>query len=222
HFYFYQNNGTPQWPAFSLVTSQWQGIEDPGGWRGFCFGDLDEDGDLDLLMAQHTTYQQDANLRFYRNDGTPQSASMILVTPAFLQDSVGMACPYLLDIDLDGDLDLFCGEYGGGVIFFRNVTGEPPGVPPAVRHPQAGLHLSLGPNPANPVTVVSCQFLVPSNISLQVFDISGRMVVELASGFHLPGEYRYVWDAGNRAAGRYFVRLRAGEERIIEKVVMLK
>jgi len=44
----------------------------------------------------------------------------------------------------------------------------------------------------------------------------------LASGFHLPGEYRYVWDAGGRAAGMYFVRLRAGEQRVIEKVVMLK
>ncbi|HEX7343079.1 MAG TPA: T9SS type A sorting domain-containing protein, partial [bacterium] len=64
--------------------------------------------------------------------------------------------------------------------------------------------------------------LVPSNISLQVFDISGRMVVELASGFHLPGEYRYVWDASDRAAGMYFVRLRAEEYASIQKMVLLK
>jgi hypothetical protein len=44
----------------------------------------------------------------------------------------------------------------------------------------------------------------------------------LASGFHLPGEYRYVWDAGNRAAGMYFVRLRAGEEKHFEKLLLLK
>jgi len=49
-----------------------------------------------------------------------------------------------------------------------------------------------------------------------------RKLVELASGFHLPGEYRYMWDAGDHAAGMYFVRLRAGEEGMIEKVVMVK
>jgi hypothetical protein len=59
-------------------------------------------------------------------------------------------------------------------------------------------------------------------MSLDVFDLLGRRVAELASGFHLPGEYRYVWDASHNAAGVYFIRLRAGEERIIEKIVILK
>jgi hypothetical protein len=31
-----------------------------------------------------------------------------------------------------------------------------------------------------------------------------------------------VWDASGKSAGMYFIRLRAGQERIIEKVVMLK
>ncbi|HEX7344506.1 MAG TPA: VCBS repeat-containing protein, partial [bacterium] len=102
YFCYYENTGTAQWPNFTLMNSQWQGIQDPGGWRGFCFGDLDDDGDLDMLMAQHTAYQEDANLRYYRNDGTAYAASMTLVTTSLLQDSVGMACPYLADIDLDG------------------------------------------------------------------------------------------------------------------------
>ena len=59
-------------------------------------------------------------------------------------------------------------------------------------------------------------------MSLDVFDLLGRRVAELASGFHLPGEYRYVWDAAGQAAGMYFVRLSAGEARLIEKVVLLK
>ncbi len=82
--------------------------------------------------------------------------------------------------------------------------------------------LSLVPNPANPVTVIRCQLPMASNISLEVFDISGRKLVDLASGFHLPGEYRYVWDASGRAAGMYFVRLRVGEVGYSEKLVILK
>ncbi|HEX7344729.1 MAG TPA: hypothetical protein VF398_10710 [bacterium] len=47
-------------------------------------------------------------------------------------------------------------------------------------------------------------------------------IPELASAFHLPGEYRYVWDAGNRAAGMYVVRLKTGRETVGEKLVILK
>ncbi len=78
------------------------------------------------------------------------------------------------------------------------------------------------PNPFNSSTIVSYQMSVASNISLEVFDMSGRKLVELASGFHLPGEYGYVWDASGRAAGIYIVRLRGGEEGRFEKLVLLK
>jgi len=46
----------------------------------FCFGDLDEDGDLDLLMESLDQW----NLCYYRNEGTPQVANMVLVTQEFL------------------------------------------------------------------------------------------------------------------------------------------
>jgi hypothetical protein len=78
------------------------------------------------------------------------------------------------------------------------------------------------PNPFNATTVISFQLPVASDISLEVFDISGRKLVELASGFHSPGEYRLVWDASGRAAGMYFVRLSAEEEKRFEKLVLLK
>ena len=133
-----------------------------------------------------------------------------------------LAAPYVVDIDSDNDLDAFVGIQNEGILFFRNITGEASAPPPVQRHPRAGLQISLGPNPANPITVVSCQFLVPSNISLQVFDISGRMVAELASGFHLPGEYRYVWDASGKAAGMYILRLRTGDRSVSDKLVLLK
>ncbi len=224
HFFYYQNNGTPQWPDFVFLDSQWQGIQfyyPNYGWRGFSFGDLDEDGDLDLLMSNLL----DTNLRFYRNTGTPQSPSMSFETDSLLSgQNIYSACPCLVDIDLDNDLDLFVGDGYGGIMFFRNTTGDTSAVspPPVYRHPQAGLQISLGPNPANPFVAASFELRAASQISLEIFDISGRKLVELASGFHLPGEYRYVWDASSRAAGIYFVRLRAGEEWVIEKVVLLK
>ncbi|MCX6640385.1 MAG: VCBS repeat-containing protein, partial [bacterium] len=111
NFYYYQNDGTPQWPHFVLISDQWQGIHlFPNMWYGFTFGDLDNDGDFDLLIGSP---EQD-NLYFYRNQGTAQSPQMVLETTNFLpNDYPYFYSPYLVDIDNDGDLDLFAGHGSG-------------------------------------------------------------------------------------------------------------
>jgi hypothetical protein len=217
HFYYYQNNGTPQWPEFVLITNQWQGIN--SGYYA-CLADLDGDLDLDLIMSA-----TGENLYLYRNVGWPQNPQMALEDTTLLPGSfTSIYTPYLADIDSDDDYDIFVGHVNGGLLFFRNITGDTSAVgpPPVQRHPQAGLQISLGPNPANPFVAASFELRVASNMSLDVYDLLGRRIAELASGFHLPGEYRYVWDAAARAAGMYFVRLRAGDERMIEKIVLVK
>ncbi len=219
--YFVENIGSATQPVFGAPTLNWQGLS-PGP-RFICFADIDEDGDLDLFLLNEN-YNL---LSFYRNVGTAQNAAMQLVTHQFFGSEVELLYPGgidYVDIDFDGDGDFIFSGYRGGMMFFRNITGDTSAVapPPVYRHPQSGLQISLGPNPANPFVVASFELRVASNMSLEVFDLLGRRVAELASGFHLPGEYRYVWDAGNRAAGMYFIHLRAGEERVFEKVVMVK
>jgi len=225
--YDYENIGTPTTPIFANPTQGWFGTFPPYQYFGvlsFCFYDIDNDGDLDLFGVPHGE-NGGKWVWFYRNVGNSQNPLFDLETEYLLpleRDDTFIGID-IVDIDDDGDGDIFLSlTYDGGMYFFRNITGEASAPPPVQRHPRAGLQISLGPNPANPITVVSCQFLVPSNISLQVFDISGRMVVELASGFHLPGEYRYVWDASGKSAGMYFIRLRAGEYAGIQKIVLLK
>jgi len=218
-FYFVENIGSPAQPIFGTPILNWP-VANPGP-RLICFADIDEDADPDLFLLNEN-YNL---LSFYQNVGTPQNASMQLVTTQFFGSDAELLNPGgidYFDVDADGDGDFIFSGGRGGMMFFRNITGEVSAPPPVYRHPQAGLQISLGPNPANPLTVVSCQFPVPSNISLQVFDISGRMVVELASGFHLPGEYRYVWDASGRAAGMYFVRLKTPQQSLSEKLTIIK
>jgi len=133
YLYYYCNEGTPSNPDFTLINSQWQGIYLTPMWRGMSFGDIDEDGDLDLLISNvwETDY---SNLRFYRNIGTPQVADMVLETNVFLPGfELPGAYPYLVDIDSDNDLDLFVGDHDDGVSFFRN-------------HGYGGLVLTLTPH----------------------------------------------------------------------------
>jgi hypothetical protein len=223
-YYYFQNSGSPSSPIFNQISNNWQDIYGPSTPNNpllSAFYDIDEDGDLDLFLACWNEMHQ---MWFLRNVGTAQNAQLVLETQTFLGDSGSVYFNEfdVFDIDNDGDGDFLISTTFGGMVFYRNITGEVSAPPPVERHPQAGLQISLGPNPANPLTVISCQLPVASNISLEVFDISGRKLVELASGFHLPGEYRYVWDASSRAAGMYLIRLWAGESVGVEKIVLLK
>ncbi|HEX7343266.1 MAG TPA: FG-GAP-like repeat-containing protein [bacterium] len=217
YYYFYENTGTPTLPQFSLQTNQWQGLVLPGSAWSSSFYDIDDDGDLDLFLSNGI------QLRNYLNMGTPQVAQMVWQTDNFLgEDHLSFGSLDIFDVDADSDGDFFLTTGSAGMVFYRNITGEASAPPPVQRHPQAGLQISLGPNPANPFVVASFELRVASNMSLDVFDLLGRRVAELASGFHLPGEYRYVWDAGNRAAGMYIIRLKTPQQSLAEKLTIIK
>jgi hypothetical protein len=85
-------------------------------------GDLDADGDLDVLLANKIDPESQRTGRIYRieNVGTPER-------PAFriggaLPEVTGdfHYAPALADVDADGDLDLVVGTWNEGVILFRN------------------------------------------------------------------------------------------------------
>ena len=114
HFW---NIGTPQIPAWELDTTVHSNV--PWcSYRSGALGDVDADGDLDLVFACW-----DDTFRFYWNAGTPevplweadQSVVSGLVIPW------GGADPSLADIDADGDLDLLVAMSFGTVKHFDNV-----------------------------------------------------------------------------------------------------
>ena len=78
------------------------------------------------------------------------------------------------------------------------------------------------PNPFNPVTMIS--FAVPSEMEVHVaiHDMLGREIVELANGVYSTGNYNLQWDAGNQASGIYFVKMIAGGETNIQKLMLVK
>jgi hypothetical protein len=79
-------------------------------------GDLDGDGDLDLLVGEAL-----GTLNYYRNDGTDRVPRFTLVSDEWQGIDVGRrSAPVLHDIDADGDLDLLIGREEGGAVLYRN------------------------------------------------------------------------------------------------------
>lgn len=82
-------------------------------------GDLDGDGDLDMMLGSWRS-----TVAYYRNSGSRQDPAFELVHPAMVKLTRGSnGTPALVDIDADGDLDLFVGEASGTLNFYRN-TGS--------------------------------------------------------------------------------------------------
>ena len=204
--YFYLNEGNPVQAQFELESSQWQGIYFPPltqGWRGMAFGDLDEDGDLDLLFASIEHY----NLRFYRNVGNPYSAVMEVETDEFLPGfEIQGSFPYLVDIDDDNDLDLFVGDGFYGVSFFRNRENNAVNPPPGNQPYTFTLHQNY-PNPFNASTVIPFTLDRKLPVKVTVYNQLGQEVWSLVTGHLSLGYHEVVWDAAKVGSGVYLVRL---------------
>jgi photosystem II stability/assembly factor-like uncharacterized protein len=79
------------------------------------------------------------------------------------------------------------------------------------------------PNPFNPVTKI--RFSVPLNgvqVTLEIFDASGKTVAALVNGILNKGKYEADFDAGSLASGVYFSRLTAGNVFLSNKMVLAK
>lgn len=92
-----------------------------------------------------------------------------------------------------------------------------------------GFSLGLAlPNPSRGVTKIS--YAVPwpgSRVSLQVFDINGRLMATLIDEHKMPGVFSTGWDGrisnGLRAApGMYFIRMEGKDFRQSSKIILLK
>ncbi len=112
--WFYRNDGTPSTPNMVYVTNNY--IADVGNTNAPSFVDIDNDGDFDFFVGEYI-----GNINFYRNIGTPQNASWTFVIRHYLTiDMNSSTTPAMVDIDADGDYDLFSGEWVGFIDYYRN------------------------------------------------------------------------------------------------------
>ncbi|MFC1600777.1 FG-GAP and VCBS repeat-containing protein [Candidatus Sumerlaeota bacterium] len=123
---YFRNDGTPRAARWTFVP-EGLGLPPLASLGISCapaLGDMDNDGDVDLLLGLGN-----GQVAYYRNDGTPTEPAWVKATEDLTGAAVsGAAMPAVVDIDFDGDLDLFIGEGFGQLVRYEN-TAVVAGVP---------------------------------------------------------------------------------------------
>ena len=123
---YYENTGTTSAPEFTFVTDDYMNLstQNIGNSLMFypAFGDLDNDGDEDMILGEYTGY-----CYFMENTGGAGNPA-IFNTYVLLNDNQSnpifegtFVYPQLVDLDRDGDLDLVNGKRDGKLSYFENV-----------------------------------------------------------------------------------------------------
>ena len=137
--YIVWNNGTATDPLMdtSNIISQYPGPDgneiNSAGQNMPSFLDIDSDGDFDLfitVLSGAYGNQYVNNFYYYRNDGSSSYPDYSLIDQNFIEgiDVLSDSSPDLVDIDGDGDLDLFISNkyvdtsvpWNGRIRFYRN------------------------------------------------------------------------------------------------------
>ncbi len=173
------------------------------------------DNGVTLQWRVHTTGNDLVGFRVYRKDVASEfkmvHESYDPSMRSFSDASVvpGRSYTYKLEIVSDGASSFFSPEV--------NVKVD-------------ALKLALeqnNPNPFNPVTMIGYTVPTKAKVTLQVYDVTGRLVTTLVDQARDAGRYSAEWNGRNAAgdpvgSGVYFYRLSVGNNSLTRKMVLLK
>jgi len=78
------------------------------------------------------------------------------------------------------------------------------------------------PNPFIPTTSISYSIPERMDITVAIYDVTGRVVAELVNSTVDAGVYNVTWEASNQASGIYFIRMVTGETVQSQKLMLIK
>lgn len=88
--------------------------------------------------------------------------------------------------------------------------------------PRKFMLLQNYPNPFNPVTMIRFEIPVNAFVKLSVYDLIGKEIAVLHSGYLLAGSYSLNWSAAGISSGIYFCRLETEKYSDTRKMIVVK
>ncbi len=141
------------------------------------------------------------------------------------------ASMYLMDINYDNSMDTSWamsetpygdGDYGTPGRAWDDTTAAE--IDDVIELPKEFVLYPAYPNPFNPTTTIQFDIAVETHryTSLQIYDISGSMVEELVTAELVAGKHEIIWNGSNLPSSIYFVVLSVGNNKIVQKITLLK
>jgi hypothetical protein len=83
------------------------------------------------------------------------------------------------------------------------------------------------PNPFNPTTTIAYDVATAGRVTIEIFDVSGRLITTVVDEKKAPGRYRVDWTAEDKvgtsvSSGIYFYRMRTEDGVLTKKMVLLR
>jgi len=78
------------------------------------------------------------------------------------------------------------------------------------------------PNPFNPSTTIEFSLPKRANVQLNVYNVLGKKVAQLADGNYDSGNYSILFDAKNLPSGVYFYQLKTDNFEVVKKMQLIK
>jgi hypothetical protein len=106
--------------------------------------------------------------------------------------------------------------------FTLDINALPTSADPADELPREVSLSQNYPNPFNPATSIRFGLPETQSVTLQVFDLSGRLIATLANGVRTAGFHEVRFDGSSLASGVYFYRLQTDAVTYTRKFTLLK
>jgi N-acetylneuraminic acid mutarotase len=78
------------------------------------------------------------------------------------------------------------------------------------------------PNPFNPVTTISYQLPMSSDVSLAIYNVKGQLIETLVDVYQNAGTHSVQWEAKDVSSGIYLYKLKAGVYTEVRKCMLLR
>ena len=197
---YFENTGSPSTPNFAPQILNPFGLNIGLGLAFPEIVDLDNDGDLDVLVGEYY-----GNFKYYQNTGTASSPNFgaPVQNPFGLGQSYQIGYPASVDLDNDGDMDLMVTDYYGVFTYYENLNNSN-------NIEELSAKIGIFPNPATDQIQIQSEKEI---VKIRILDLSGKTIEDVKN-------ITSTVDVSTLDSGSYLIEITLDNGYVVKKPIV--